>query len=169
MDTCKFISMKTENIINLLNQLKRHEGFSGKPYKCTKGFETIGYGRNLETNPIYGDDFIFINKRDFNNSPMTESEATYLLQKDISRAMMQLEKNMDFYSELSEVRKCVLINMVFNLGYNGVLKFKKTLYNIKYGNFEEAAKEMLDSKWAEQVHGRAFELAEQMRTNKWRT
>lgn len=164
MKECK---AHTNNFIKLIVQLKVHEGFSGTPYKCTADKETIGYGRNLESNPIYGDDLMFVELRDFNIEPMTVAEATYLLQRDIERAKKTLEVNLDFYDKLSEVRQCVLINMVFNIGYNGLLKFKKALYNMKYECFEEAAKEMLDSKWATQVHSRAFELAEQMRTNKW--
>ena len=30
--------------MNLLNQIKKHEGFKSSVYKCTEGYETIGYG-----------------------------------------------------------------------------------------------------------------------------
>jgi lysozyme len=57
----------------------------------------------------------------------------------------------------------VLINMAFNIGVGGLLKFKNTLAHIRSGQYELAATEMLDSNWARQVHGRAKELALQMR------
>ena len=57
--------------------------------------------------------------------------------------------------------------MAFNLGVNGLLGFRKTLALIEAGDYTKASVEMLDSKWARQVKGRATRLSEQMRTGKW--
>ncbi|MBU2800479.1 hypothetical protein HFV00_13520 [Acidithiobacillus sp. VAN18-4] len=38
---------------------------------------------------------------------------------------------------------------------------------LQAGNYEQAAKAMLDSLWYQQTEGRAQALAEQMRTNRW--
>ena len=31
-------------LINILEDIKKHEGFKSTVYKCTEGYETIGYG-----------------------------------------------------------------------------------------------------------------------------
>jgi len=56
------------------------------------------------------------------------------------------------------------MNMLFNLGYTRFLGFKKMLHAIEVRDFNHAANEMLDSKWAGQVGQRAIELAQIMRS-----
>ena len=66
----------------------------------------------------------------------------------------------------------VLIDMVYNLGHGKFTKFVKMREALRHGDYELAAVEMLDSKWATQVKGRATELADMMRTGelpKWIT
>ena len=131
----------------LIEQLKMHEGFRSKPYKCTAGKLTIGYGRNIEDVGI------------------SKEEAELLLQSDIVNCVGLLASNNLLYG--ASDRDDVLVNMCFNLGINRLLKFKKMIAAYKAGDYELAAKEMLDSKWARQVPNRAKELAEQMRTGEY--
>ena len=70
---------------------------------------------------------------------------------------------MPWWRHQSEVRKVVLVDMCYNLGINRFLGFKKMLAAVKEGNYDTAADEMLNSKWATQVKGRAVELAQLMR------
>jgi lysozyme len=65
---------------------------------------------------------------------------------------------------LDDVRRNAFLNMAFNLGTNGLLKFQKALSHAREARWDECASEMLDSKWARQVGNRAKELAEQVRT-----
>jgi lysozyme len=60
-----------------------------------------------------------------------------------------------------------MVDMLFNLGLPKLLKFKNTLAAIRQGDYERAARGMLNSKWARQVGRRAKELAEMMRTGEW--
>lgn len=136
------------NYESLLQQLKRHEGLKLKPYKCSEGYLTIGYGRNLEARGI------------------TAQEANEMLLNDVSEVEEALHR-MGFLSDPSDVRRAVLINMAFQLGIGGLLKFEKMLSAYLDGYYELAAKEMLDSKWAGQTPNRAKELADQMRTGEW--
>ena len=53
----------------------------------------------------------------------------------------------------------VVTEMVFQLGYNGTSKFKKTLKHINNGEYNLASKEMLNSKWAKQTKERAVDLS----------
>ncbi len=137
----------------LIEQLKRHEGFSSKPYRCTAGRLTIGYGRNLDANGI------------------TEEEADRMLSSDLADVIQALCVRLPIYNDptVSHVRLSVLDNMAFNLGVSGLLQFKKMIAAFEKRDYDTAAKEMLNSKWAKQVKGRAVELSEQMRTGKWRS
>ena len=129
----------------LINQLKSDEGLRLKPYKCTEGFSTIGYGRNLETNGI------------------SENEAETMLVNDIYRVMQSLS-DYGLLIDHTQPRRDVLINMAFQLGVNGLLKFKKMIRALDDRNYSLAAKEMLDSRWAkEQTPERAKRLAKQMK------
>jgi len=133
---------------NLIAQLKRHESLELKPYKCTSGKLTIGVGRNLEDIGI------------------TEQEAELLLLNDIGRVKQELV-NDQWYMDLDPVRKAVIENMSFNLGYPTLKKFQNMISSISQGDYETASKEMLNSRWSKQVGQRSIELAEQMRTGQW--
>lgn len=132
----------------LLASIKRHEGFRGKPYQDTTGHTTIGYGRNLDANPL------------------TEMEAEMLLRADIQRALTGC-RNLDFWPTLDEVRQRVLIEMALNLGIDGVLKFRKMLGAISIQAWAQASHEMRDSRWAGQVGERAQVLADAMLTGEY--
>ena len=131
--------------IQLINQLKKHEGFRQFAYKDIVGKNTIGYGRNLDDVGI------------------REEEASYLLMHDIYHAINHLEK-FDWYNTLDDIRKAVIINISFNVGVAGLLGFSKMIDFLQKKDYNNAAKEMLDSKWSHQVKSRATELAAQMKS-----
>ncbi|MBE0367614.1 MULTISPECIES: glycoside hydrolase family protein [Pseudoalteromonas] len=131
-----------------VEQIKKHEGYKQYPYYCTGGKLTIGYGRNLEDNGI------------------DEEEAEQLLAKDIREAKAGVKRRIDV-SRCNEARQAVLVNMAFNLGVTGLMGFKKMIANLEQGNYEQAALEMLHSRWANQVPDRANELAKQMLSGEW--
>lgn len=132
----------------LIELLKRHEGYSRIVYRCTANRQTIGFGRNLDDVGI------------------DREEAEYLLRRDIQRAEDKLQSE-GYFNLLSDVRKAVLISMVFNLGWGGFLAFQNMRARLRQGDFVGAASEMLISKWANQVKGRAAELAQMMEMNEW--
>ena len=66
--------------------------------------------------------------------------------------------------DLDGVRRAVITDMLFNLGLNRFLGFKKLMVAVRIEDWETASKEMLDSKWAKQVKSRAIKLAEMMKT-----
>ena len=128
----------------LEDQLIRHEGYRQFPYKCSAGKTTIGIGRNIEDRGI------------------SEDEAKYMLHNDIEICKQELNLLYPIVKVLSPVRYKVLINMCFNIGIKRLAQFKKMWAAISIGDFEEASRQMLDSKWAKQVGKRADELAEIM-------
>jgi len=129
----------------IISELKRDEGVRTHVYLCSAGAQTIGVGRNLDANGI------------------SEDEIDYLLMNDIRSCVRDLKNNFSFYDGLDGTRKRVMINMVFNLGINRLLKFKNFLAALEAGDYEKASVEMMDSLWARQVHGRADRLSALMR------
>ena len=134
---------KTDGLI--LRDLKRDEGKRLKPYHCSAGYLTIGFGRNLEAKGI------------------TELEAELMLLHDIGDVQKELDDALPWWRELSENRQRVLLNMGFNLGIKKLLGFENTLNYIRNGHYDAAASGMLHSKWAKQVGARAVRLANMMR------
>lgn len=130
---------------NLLAIIRRHEGLRLKPYLCSEGKITIGFGRNLEDMGI------------------SEKEAEMLLMSDIERCYEELDV-FSWFHDLDQVRQEAVVNMLFNLGLPTFLQFKKTLKFLAEGAYSQAAAEMLDSKWARQVGDRANELAYMIET-----
>lgn len=134
-------------ILQAINLLKLHEGFRSKPYKDSLGIVTIGYGRNLESRGL------------------TEPEAAYLLKCDVKEAEEYLHKEYDYYYQLSGERKAVLIDMMVNMGPTRLRGFVNTHAALSARDYEVAALEMLDSKWARQVGNRAITLSKIMQSN----
>lgn len=130
----------------LYEQLKLHEGKKSKPYKDTVGKLTIGIGRNLDDRGI------------------TEEEIVFLFGTDVAIVEKELDKNLRWWRDMSEVRQRVLADMCFNLGITKLLAFKNTLEAMRTGRYNDAASGMLNSLWAKQVKGRAVRLANMMRT-----
>lgn len=129
----------------IIQRLVFHEGCKLKPYKCTKGYLTIGVGRNLETNPLSAEE-----KRvcgDYMHG-ITKNAAFYLLRNDIARVIKECEKDIPFWYNLDDERKYALIDMCFQLGIGGLKGFKKMLAAMGDGNWIKASGECLDSKYA---------------------
>ena len=131
----------------LRSQLERHEGLRLKPYldTATPPRLTIGYGRNLDDVGI------------------TREEADYMLANDIEKVERELD-TIDEYVALDRIRQTVIANMTVNMGFRGVMQFKRMWAAISRKDYAAAAREMLDSKWRRQVGNRATELADIMRT-----
>jgi lysozyme len=132
----------------ILADLRRDEGEVLHAYQDSEGYWTIGIGT-------------LIDKR--NGGGITHDEAVYLALNRISRKREDLDAMLPWWRTLSEVRQRVLLNMAFNLGVSGLLEFRRMLAGAQRGDYQEAAREMLDSKWAIQVGDRAERLAMMMR------
>ena len=144
-----------------LEQLKRHEGEKLRAYLCTAGHWTIACGYNLDANPLHLSNFEIA---EFKKNGITQLISDHLTNLMISQVEIDLSKKLKWFDDLDEPRQTVLVNMAYNMGVNGLLKFKDTLHLIEHGDYVGAAREMMVSKWAKQVHGRSTELSEQMKT-----
>jgi lysozyme len=155
---------------------ERHEGKRLSAYKCSRGFWTVGIGRNLEHNPMseteklaifgksLGDDVVI---RQLMFSALSDADVELLFLNDVTRAEELCFKHLPM-DGLNDARKAVFINMVFQMGIGGVLKFKNALRFASLAEFDKCAAAMLDSKWFRlDSPGRAQELADQMLTGEW--
>ena len=138
--------------MDLKQQLIRDEGSVSHAYEDSLGFTTIGVGRLIDARRGGG---------------LRDSEIDFLLHNDIEEKTAQVLAALPWASKLSETRRAVLINMAFQLGVGGLLKFKRALGSIEAGQYSEAAMEMVDSLWAQQTPERAKRLAKQMLTGEW--
>ncbi len=133
-------------------QLERDEGVILSAYMDSENYLTIGIGR-------------LIDKR--KGGGISKAEALILLRNDIFKVKENLYRVLPWTSTLDHIRYAALVNMCFNLGINGLLQFKNALAAMESEQWETAATEMLDSRWAAQVGARAIRLSQQMRTGEW--
>ena len=131
---------------NLKEMIAKHEGYEPRVYKCTNGYDTIGYGFAIKD--------LYMNKE----------VADLILDQKIQEMLKRILSDKDWgnwFPEKPKHIKEVLINMIFQIGFSGVKKFRKTIQYIKDDNFLMAGEEMLDSKWAKSDSpNRAKELSE---------
>lgn len=135
--------------MTLREQLIRDEGIRLKAYFDTKGKITVGVGRNLT------------------DKGLSRAEAMLLLENDIDEFRRAVHSALPWTVGLGPPRFEALVNMAFNMGIEGLLGFRRMLEALARSDYENAAKEMLNSDWAEQVGARAQRVAEQMRRGEW--
>lgn len=148
----------------MINRLIFHEGLRLKPYICPAGKLTIGIGRNTEENPFTKEELARIGNW---KNGITREQAYWLCQNDIERCIKELRNNLIWFEKLDAERKYALIDLCFQLGIIGLLKFKRTLGSIAVGNYELAAEQVLESKYAKQTPDRAKRISNLIKTGRW--
>ena len=136
----------------LLESVKRHEGYRNKVYLDTLNKRTVGVGHLCvedfwEDDKEYDEDFLM-----------------GILEKDLQSAIDQAD-DMCKDLKISSDAKILIIEMIFQLGGNGVSKFRKMWQALQQDppDYAEASVQMLDSRWAKQTPNRAQEMAEHMK------
>jgi lysozyme len=124
--------------------LKRQEGFVPHAYQDTEDYWTIGYGRLIDKGRGGG---------------ISQQEAEYLLDNDIERVITALSQRLEWFQRLPPRKKMALANMAFQMGVDGLFGFRRMLAAMRRGDWSEAKREALDSKWARQTPNRAKEVA----------
>jgi lysozyme len=140
------------NWTKLEEDLIRDEGLKLRAYLCTAGKKTIGVGHMLRDH-------------EQNVEEISLTEAGRLLRLDIKQAVDDVEAifGMHCMDSWSEPRQRAMVNVLFNLGRHRFSGFVKTIGAIKRGQWETAAAELLDSKYARQVGKRAERIAQALR------
>lgn len=122
-------------------ELTRDEGRRSHLYRCSEKKLTIGVGWNIEDNGL------------------PDHIIDALLDHAIRETERELTERLPWWIGLSERRKRALLNMAFNLGVPRLLGFRKMLSALRAGDYQGAAREALDSRWANQVGDRAQRIA----------
>ena len=150
---------------DLIEKLIVAEGLRLQVYKDTLGIDTIGIGRNLEDRGITKEELADLDIPTIEHVyeyGITEADAVYLAENDVQIVEEELVRAHPCVDRLDSVRQLILIDMAFNMGVPRLCKFKKMWAAVECGDYPTAAKEMLDSRWAKQVKGRATKLANAM-------
>ena len=150
---------------DLIEKLIVSEGLRLQVYKDTLGIDTIGIGRNLEDRGITKEELADLDIPTIEHVyeyGITEADAVYLATNDVQIVEEELVRAHPCVDRLDSVRQLILIDMAFNMGVPRLCKFKKMWAAVEAEDFPTAAKEMLDSRWAKQVKGRATKLANAM-------
>lgn len=134
---------------HITSHLVKEEGFRPYVYQDHLGYWTIGIGRLVDRRKGGG---------------ITYDEAEYLLGNDIRARETALESRLPWYKDLDSTRQAILLSMAFQMGVDGLLGFHNTLKMVREGRHEDAARGMLNSKWATQTPERAERLSNAMRT-----
>ncbi len=138
--------------IDLEEMLVDHEGLRLKPYNDTEGHWSIGVGHNIDVDPV-------MRKRlpQLLKTGITHAEAMELLHRDIAKAQAMLDRCLPWWQGLSKNRQAALTDMTFNLNTR-LLQFRVSLGHLSRGEYREAARAFMKSKWARQVKGRAITI-----------
>ena len=133
--------MIPKELQDIVEDIKKHEGFEPKVYECSEGVWTIGHGITW----------------------LTEEESLHILTGRISQLHLKLLDKLDWYKDMPPEVQGIIIEMCYQMGFTGFTKFKKAISHMKNKEFQLAAEEMLDSIWAKQTPNRANRLADIVR------
>lgn len=137
------------NLDLALKLVKEAEGFEPLPYRCTAVKLTQGYGRNLEAHPLSEEEKAELN----DDGSVSKEVAERWAIKELRECEYKLSQNI-IYQKQTEVRKAVLLDMCFNIGYAGLMKFKKMWFALGNKDYPSASREMKDSKYYTDVKSR---------------
>ena len=136
--------MIPKQLQDIVEDIKKHEGFEPRIYECSEGYDTIGYGFAIKD--------LIIDK----------DVADLILMKKLHKLLERISIAFPWFKDVDDIAKGVVINMCYQMGLSGFSKFKKTIYYLETEQYEEASVECLDSLWAKQTPGRAKELSERL-------
>ncbi len=132
----------------LKGEIRREEGWRGTAYQDSLGYWTIGYG-------------FLVDARKSDALPLAVADVwlDYKLQEKIA----SLDQHLPWWKKQPEEVQEALVNMCYQLGVNGLLKFKTTLSLLEKGDREGAANSAMKSLWAKQTPERAKRVTDKIR------
>ena len=130
---------------DLIEKIKKHEGFVEHVYDDSLGIPTIGYGFAIK------------------DLTLDEDIAEEILIRKLEKLKRNATARFKWLEDMPVEVQEVILNMCYQLGVTGTSKFRKAISALQEGDWEEAANEMLDSLWARQTPNRAKELSDTIR------
>lgn len=137
---------------NLAKQLELDEGNLPYVYPDIFGYYTIGIG-------------ILVDKR--KGGGLRPEEVQFIFENRMRLKKAELLIALPWVAELDDARLGALLNMAYQMGVPGLLKFVNALYYLKARLYEQAAEHFKDSLWYKQTPERAKRICQQIRTGEW--
>ena len=143
------------NLDKLREEIAEDEGVKFEIYLDHLGLPTCGIGHLIrESDEEHGKPV---------GTPITEERMTELFEEDVQTVLADCEELYSDFYELPEEAQLIIANMMFNMGRPRLSQFKGMKREVDARDWEAAAAEMLDSRWARQVPNRANRLIERMK------
>ena len=146
---------------DILNFIREHEGYRPRVYQDTRGIPTIGIGFNL----MRPDAKQILNQvgADYNSilsggRNLTDNQIQEVFKITLTIAYKDAKKWIPAFDGLPKNIKLAILDLSFNMGYTRLSKFIKTKQYIVAGDYQSAANELQNSKWATQVGRRVNSL-----------
>ena len=151
------MSLSKDGKLELINELKREEGFRASIYQCSEGVDTIGYGFNVK--------YLSKDELDLNGGfiePMSEEVATQILNRKVKKLIKSVDEVYSWIDNLPEVVKIGIYDMIYQLGIKGFGSFVNTQKYLKALDYNKAIENIKNSKWAKQTPRRANNLIKRL-------
>ena len=144
------------NIEKFTEEIKRDEGVKYEVYLDHLGLPTCGIGHLIkEDDPEHGLEV---------GTKIDEERVNELFAKDLETTMDECKKLYYDFDVLPVKAQHIIANMMFNMGRPRLSRFHKMKRAVDNREWEEAATQMLDSRWANQVPNRANRLIQEMKS-----
>ena len=140
----------------LREQLKIDEGVKYEVYDDHLGYKTFGIGHLV----VAGDEEYGAPV----GTPVSEERVNAVFDSDVQKYIDESKKVFPNLEDLPEEAQQVIVNMCFNMGAPRLSGFKKFIAGVNAGDWNTAAVEMMDSRWARQVGDRAVRLKNRILT-----
>jgi len=142
------------NIEQLREELKVDEGVKYEIYLDHLGLPTCGIGHLIQsTDPEHGLEV---------GTKIDEERVNELFDQDVEVTINECRLLYNNFDELPEEVQRIIANMMFNMGRPRLSRFHKMKQAVDSGDWSEAAAQMKDSRWYNQVTNRAQRLVDRM-------
>ena len=131
--------------------IELEEGYRSHVYYCSEGYPTIAIGKKIGRK---GDPL------ECYNFSVSKSIAMQWVDEELYQLDRKVGHNFPWFDELDQPRADIILSMCYQIGFSGFSKFNKFIAYMEKSEFEQASKEMLDSRWAKQTSKRALRHSE---------
>ena len=143
------------NLDTLRKELEIDEGVKHEIYLDHLGLPTFGIGHLItESDEEHGQDV---------GTPISDDRVKECFESDVKQVIKDCQILYDDFDDLPEEAQLIIANMMFNMGRPRLSKFKGMKRGVDARDWNQAADEMVDSRWYKQVTNRANRLVERMR------
>ena len=143
------------DIQKLREELEIDEGCKYEIYLDHLGLHTFGIGHLVKGHdPEHGWSV---------GTDIDENRVYQAFEQDVQTVLRDCKKLYNDFYDLPEEAQLIIANMMFNLGYPRLSKFKGMKRGVDARDWDVAADEMVDSRWYNQVTNRANRLVTRMR------